>query len=625
MNKKITLSVTALAIFSLCFGIRLSTRNDAVHHDETSEIGVNFEILQTIEEKYKSNKKTNETLIEPHDGPIVSPGFGENWIDFENISLVQSTHFNMVTYFENLDTYFPENSVGSCGFVSLIQAMSYYDTFYSDNVIPEVYDRHNTSATTLNEAESSSPGVLHESFYDYNYSNYHDFCHATQSNNFQSLLTVLHNINLSTDNQTDFHYSIGAWDYDNVFDSFYGESSGIYVTEYYDLTQSLYEQAIKSIIDSGNPAIVHISKNDPSTNDVIAHSVVAYDYDDDHIYANFGYGVGSTHIPLIGGSYEYSEIYYAASLNFSSIGHTHSNNYVAYNYEYCGCNLSDKIYVYYGGNWSNIPPTLQWMKNVNDPGESYIISLRNSPNGTNIESFEASNNQTTLSFSIWKNVLEHCTNTIYISLQRIPCSFAVTYNETITTMSKPYQVFTTKTLTPADYGFPESYPTNSSISDNYHRHYLDNGFSFRTRRYRTGYIQQEYIVMSCIKTGITEAFLEYAFDFPITRIDVDMSHWREDTSEWLDSNTGISELQIWHEGNQALPNDPSGWIQHFDFLSSSANMSRDRTNPSQYSIYFSQPVFGFRFYSKVNSPMTSQTNKGRVCIGDMTLYVGDEI
>ena len=622
MKKKYGFLVTMLTIFSFCFASKIDAKNNVVQKNVEVGTDLNFDALRTIEEQYKSCKKSNAKLVVPHDGPIVSPGFGEDWLDCEDIPLIPYTNFDMKTYFENLDTYYPQNDLGSCGFVSLIQAMSYYDTFYSDNVIPEIYDRHNSNALSLQEAEASSPGVLHESFYSYNYSTYYEFCHATQSTNFQSYLTVLRNIYSATDNQNDFIPSIGAWDYINVFNYLYGSSSGIYVTEYHDLAQSSYEQAIKSIIDTGNPVIVHLLKRDINQNEYDHHSVVAYDYDDNNIYANFGYGAGSTRSPLIGGSYGYSEIYYAASLNFSSIGHTHSNNYVANNYEYCGCNLSDKIHVYYGGNWSNVPPMLQWMKNVYDEGESYIISLRSSPSGENIESFEISNNQVTLSFNIWKHVLQSCTNTIYISLQRIPYSFAVTYNETITTMAKPYQILTTKDITSADFGFPESYPTSNNIRDNYQRHYLGNGFSFRIRRYRTGYIQSEYIVMSCIKTGITEAFLEFAFDFPITRIDVDMSHWREAESEWLDSSTGISELQIWHEGNQALPNDPSGWIQHFDFLSSSANMSRDRTNPSQYSIYFSQPVFGFRFYSKVNNPMTSQTNKGRICIGDMTLYVG---
>lgn len=37
--------------------------------------------------------------------------------------------FNMTTYFKNLSTYSPKNSYGSCGYVTFIQCLSYYDTF----------------------------------------------------------------------------------------------------------------------------------------------------------------------------------------------------------------------------------------------------------------------------------------------------------------------------------------------------------------------------------------------------------------------------------------------------------------------------------------------------------------
>ena len=45
--------------------------------------------------------------------------------------------FNMTTYFKNLSTYFPKNSYGSCGYVTFIQCLSYYDTFLNDLIIPE--------------------------------------------------------------------------------------------------------------------------------------------------------------------------------------------------------------------------------------------------------------------------------------------------------------------------------------------------------------------------------------------------------------------------------------------------------------------------------------------------------
>ena len=50
--------------------------------------------------------------------------------------------------------------------------------------------------------------------------------------------------------------------------------------------------------------------------------------------------------------------------------------------------------------------------------------------------------------------------------------------------------------------------------------------------------------MSAIKTGITEAYIEYRFAEPVRRIDVELCHWRELSHEWLSASTGTVEL-LW--------------------------------------------------------------------------------
>lgn len=61
----------------------------------------------------------------------------------------KSSGMSMVTYFQNLYTYSPVNSHGSCGYVSFIQYLSYYDTFRNDNIIPTVYERSQGSVSSL--------------------------------------------------------------------------------------------------------------------------------------------------------------------------------------------------------------------------------------------------------------------------------------------------------------------------------------------------------------------------------------------------------------------------------------------------------------------------------------------
>ena len=70
---------------------------------------------------------------------------------------------SMITYFKNLSDFSPKNSYGSCGFVSFIQYLSYYDTFYNDNIIPEKCEK-NYDGNDWESAMSKSPGVLRQDY-----------------------------------------------------------------------------------------------------------------------------------------------------------------------------------------------------------------------------------------------------------------------------------------------------------------------------------------------------------------------------------------------------------------------------------------------------------------------------
>lgn len=170
------------------------------------------------------------------------------------------------------------------------------------------------------------------------------------------------------------------------------------------------------------------------------------------------------------------------------------------------------------------------------------------------------------------------------------------------------------TIRPNEYGFADAYPTDQATQTTYTNHTTDAGVTFQTRRYRTGYIHNEYIVMSCIRTGITEAFIEYKFSVPITKIVVYLSHWRTYSNEWLDNDSGMAELQFWKNG---------GWNTRLDLLSNEVNLPTDRTNPTTYTIVFDEPVYVFRFYSEVYTEQTSSNNRGRICIGDIQFFTKD--
>lgn len=168
-------------------------------------------------------------------------------------------------------------------------------------------------------------------------------------------------------------------------------------------------------------------------------------------------------------------------------------------------------------------------------------------------------------------------------------------------------------IAPEDYGYADAYPTDDYTRYKFRYHIVDD-FYFRTRRYRAGYIQSEYIVMSPIREDINEAFVEYNFDTAVTALEVDMSYWRETSHEWLDSKNGSAVFQIF-TGND--------WVTQRNLLSSTSALPTDRNNPKTYQFRFSRPIYRVRFYCEYWGDEVSDSNRGRICIGDMRLQLSE--
>ncbi len=173
-------------------------------------------------------------------------------------------------------------------------------------------------------------------------------------------------------------------------------------------------------------------------------------------------------------------------------------------------------------------------------------------------------------------------------------------------------------IKPEDYGFADAYPTDDETATVFTTHELDNGLSFRTRRYRTGYIQQEFIVMSPIRDNIprNEAFIEYSFDQPVTKMQVRLARWRPRNTEILDSDNGAAYIQI---------KDGEGWSNVFDILASDTDLPEYRDSAKLYTIEFETPVYVFRFFSEYYGDLfVSGNNRGRICIGDMSVCLTED-
>ena len=289
---------------------------------------------------YKNNilngNVSSETFYEPL--PLPSSGTLEN-TELNEPNYYTQTYFSMYKYFKNLYTYMPSNSGLSCSFVSLISVLSYFDTFYNDDIIGEIYDRHDPNITTLSQAYLVSPGVVRsgESFTSPYY--WYTYCHNTMNSNFTSKLTVIYNQIKGTDDTVHFVEMINLMsEMDDIVNAYLGTNQCTFYLNYSE-NQNNYFSIIRNYINSGFPVIVGIS--DALNN--YPHEVVAYDFDDNYVYANYGWGSSDTHIALPTASepttyYNFNHIRHIAVVSFTNMGHSHSNNYVINNVGYCGCN-----------------------------------------------------------------------------------------------------------------------------------------------------------------------------------------------------------------------------------------------------------------------------------------------
>ena len=66
----------------------------------------------------------------------------------------------VINYFNNLDLNMPTNNVGNCGYVGLTMLLSYYDTYWNGDIIPDIYNNPDeTVISALDDPIYDSPGV----------------------------------------------------------------------------------------------------------------------------------------------------------------------------------------------------------------------------------------------------------------------------------------------------------------------------------------------------------------------------------------------------------------------------------------------------------------------------------
>lgn len=537
-------------------------------------------------------------------------------------------------YFSNLRENIGNNSHGSCSYVALGMLLSFYDSYWNDLFVPEEYDVEPTSAfVTYPSADfafpsfyTESPGVSFEPSEDVSSLALDDYLLYTSMNSnsyFQCKLISLSQSYFgeakfeSVSNPFGMTFSdiLGFLGY-YLYDYRNFNTSQVVISSCNDVT--LVRSYIINKIQNGIPVIL---RSDSLS--LGGHAFIAYDYDEtmDEIYVHTGWRDENSDKTL-------------AHVSLSSIGFTTLCDAVsldilmtsAFSYNYhstSGDNGSARNFVFsqdieiVSGNYRDELPTFAWKsiykeKWIEGYDPYFDFSILNS-SSNQIFKIEGINSQNvTLSSDQWNTVLNSSTNTYYAYTELDSDTYPY-WDDYYTKKSftKPLEYNQLPQIKPNEYGFADAYPSSDSVKNNFISHTASHNFAFETRRFRTGYIHNEYIVMSPIRNGFKEAFIEYRFSYAVTRIDVELAHWRPSSHEWLTSSSGEATVQYYWE---------NGWVDKLDLLSSSTALPTDRNSHTFYKIEFENPVYRVRFHAETFAANANNDNRGRICIGDMAFY-----
>lgn len=256
------------------------------------------------------------------------------------------SNYYAVHYFNKLTTNFGQNEKGSCCYIAMAMLLSYYDTSWDDNVIPENYDMITLLQNDQFVLDLESPGI---------YTDYNIVPRGVSTNDYYQIVEKYSNFYLQLKLIQLGKEKFGQYKFDTsmnpcgLFVSQIQELLEYYLYEYNDYQKSDVEieqgsgdlrAYVKKKVRQGVPVLVTMSSS------AGGHAFIIYDYNEttDELYGHMGWRPGSTRYTHIAISTSvYTTFTSATTLNFKG-SHACSNNYKYSNgYEtlntYCPCSL----------------------------------------------------------------------------------------------------------------------------------------------------------------------------------------------------------------------------------------------------------------------------------------------
>lgn len=537
-------------------------------------------------------------------------------------------------YFSNLRGNIGNNSHGSCSYVALGMLLSFYDSYWSDSFVPEQYDVEPTSDfVTYPSADFSfpsfyaeSPGVSFEPPEDVGSLSMGDYLAYVSANSGSYFQCELISLSRS-------YFGSERFDGEsNPLGMTFAEMLGFLAHYLYDCRGFTTSQVLVDSCNDANLvrsyAVNKIKNGVPvilrsQSSSLGGHAFIAYDYDEDsdEIYVHTGWRDDAadetlSHVSL--SSTGFTTLCDAISLDVL-MPPSPSFNYRSAS----GGSGSAQGFAFpqdveiASGNYRDELPTFAWKSAYKerwmDAYDPYFgLSVLDSSSNQMFKIDGIRSQSVTLSSEQWGTTLGSDADTYYAYVQLDSATYPY-WDDYYTkkAFKKPLDYNRLPQMRPNEYGFADAYPSDDSTKNDFVGHTASHGFAFETRRLRTGYIHDEYLVMSPIRDGFREAYIEYRFSYAVTRIDVELAHWRKTSHEWLTSSTGEASVQYYWE-NQ--------WVDKLDLLSPSTALPTNRNSHKFYKIEFDNPVYRVRFHAATFSANANDDNRGRICIGDMAFY-----
>lgn len=223
-------------------------------------------------------------------------------------------------YYENLRYAMGVNVEGTCSFVAAGMVMSYYDSVYNDNIVPEAYDVDGK----LRESETSNASPI-KPFETWG---------SIIPTAFNQSPGVSNDFEWETIEYMDTGNSMNIGETGRLISHYLNEAGVSYTKKEWNIWEGISktrDEWVRDGIDSGNPVYIHFSGLDESLDDrELNHAVVGYEYDDTGIFVNFGWRGVYTHTNI--NNYTLQNVLYFL---------IHETETTIYNYEWTSTNGAD--------------------------------------------------------------------------------------------------------------------------------------------------------------------------------------------------------------------------------------------------------------------------------------------